>query len=376
MVGFVLVLALTAARERTVAGLLTASELLYRRSFENSLSGMLITHRNDERWTVQTVNPAAIQLLPQVRAGESDVAELLGPAAVSALNQASASDAEGPTELELADGRHLTASITPLGSKTAADSYSIQLIDITDTLIAQRLMEADLTRAQQVQRGLSPRTLPIRRGWEHGAASLTAREVGGDFYDLRISGSNATMALGDVMGKGMGAGILAAATRTALRASNVAAHPAEALADSARVIEDDLANADAFVTLSCASIDLVTGRVRLVDAGHGLSFALRQDHSVERLATFDFPLGLGNDWRELPSHLDPGEGLLMVSDGVLELWGSSIEELIEAIGAADRACAGQSPTALVDTLCAGRPDSPERSDDATAVLLRREKSTR
>jgi len=372
MVALALLLALTADAERDVARRLSASELLYRRTFQNSISGMLIADRSTDQWTVQTANPAATQLLPQVRPGESDVGALLGPAAVAALDSASETVAIGPTELELADGRHLTASITPLSDEPPVGSAAIQLIDITDSLIAQRLMEADLERAQQVQQALSPHTLPVRRGWEHGATSITAREVGGDFYDLRIRGTAAAVTLGDVMGKGMGAGILAAATRTALRASEVPAHPAEALADSARIIEEDLTNAGAFVTLGYASIDLVTGRVRLVDAGHGLSFALRADGDVERLATFDLPLGFGSEWQELEYHLQPGEGLLMVSDGVLELWGVTIEDLIAAITRLNAQLTGHSPDALVEALCAGPDTTGERTDDATAVLLRRE----
>ncbi len=373
MVGLALLLALTADAERDVARLLTASELLYRRSFQNSVSGMLIANREESRWTVQTANPAAAQLLPEVRPGESDVAALLGQAAVSALNAAGDATVAEPTELELSDGRHLTASITPLSDEPPVGSASIQLIDITDSLIAQRLMEADLERAQQVQRALSPHTLPIRRGWEHAATATTAREVGGDFYDLRISGSSAAVILGDVMGKGMGAGILAAATRTALRAAEVPAHPSEALADSARIIEEDLTSAGAFVTVGYATVDLVTGRVRLVDAGHGLSFALRDSGEVERLATFDLPLGVESEWQELESHLDPGEGLLMVSDGVLELWGTTIEELADAIGRLNQRYLDKAPDILVEALCAGPHSTSERTDDATAVLLRRER---
>ncbi len=63
--------------------------------------------------------------------------------------------------------------------------------DITDSVNAQAQAATELARAAEVQR-LSPAELPSRAGREHGAAAVPAREVGGDFYDLRIEGPRAS----------------------------------------------------------------------------------------------------------------------------------------------------------------------------------------
>lgn len=238
---------------------------------------------------------------------------------------------------------------------------------------AQQQDAEELERAGVVQRALTPAELPSRPGWDHGAAAVAARQVGGDFYDLRIAGRFAVMTLGDVMGKGAGAGLLAAATRTALRASHPERRPADALGDGVRIIEDDLTRSNAFVTLGYAVINLLTGDVTLADAGHGLSFVVgKEGLEVGRLASLDLPLGIGTEWSEIRTKLEPGESLLMVSDGVLDRWGGSIEQLMETIRTLRSTPAIESPQQLVEALCTGGDDDLEPGDDSTAVMFHRE----
>lgn len=370
----VLMLALTVFRERESSARLGDSELLYRRNFENSLSGTLIAVREETCWRVRSYNRAAGELLPQLTQGADQLCTLLGRSAAESIAGAAAQQVDAELTVSLEDGRHLQVGLSSLDLGTEEECFAIELLDITDSLRAQQLMQADLDRAQEVQRALSPSPLPPRQGWEHAATAVTAREIGGDFYDLRISGPRAAMALGDVMGKGIGAGLLAAVTRTALRSSSVTTRPAEVLADAARVVEEDLTRTGAFVTLAFATVDLLNGQTRLADAGHGLSFVIRADGAVERVASTDFPIGLGTVWRELHLELAPGDSLLMVSDGVLDAWGTSIEELSDTIAALSPQLLHQRVDEFVATLCDGAGTTGKRIDDATALMLRRERS--
>ncbi len=375
-VAIVMMLALTVFRERESSAQLGDSELLYRRNFESSLAGALIVVREADCWRIRSHNHAADGLFPDLEAASGKLCTLLGRSAAEAITKIAEVQREGEVDVRVIDGRHFHVSVAPLDLGNHEECFSIQLLDITDSARARRLMQADLNRAHQVQRALSPGQLPLRRGWTHGASAVTATEIGGDFYDLQISGSRAVMMLGDVMGKGIGAGILAAMTRTALRAANEHARPAEVLADAARVVDDDLAGTKAFVTLAYASIDLLSGQVRFVDAGHGLSFVLRVDRRVERIAGTDFPIGFGVAWKELEATLSEGDALLMVSDGVLDAWGTTIEELIERISAlAPDRWQGQA-TEFTARLCAGPNAAEPRIDDATALVLCRESESK
>lgn len=377
-ISLTLLLGLTVARERSASQKLEASELTYRRNFENSLAATIMLIQDLDSWQVIGHNQAAEKLLPSLGTEPQSLEQLLGKAAAAAITDAIQSTEGAGTAMEvlLPDSRYLQLSVVGL-ELDAADTYAVQMLDITDSVRAQNLVAEELNRAREVQRALAPSQLPPRRGWDHAGMTVTARQVGGDFYDLRISGSQAIMVLGDVMGKGVGAGILAAAARTALRATNSFVRASEVLAESARIIDDDLTRTSAFVTVGYAVVDLISGRVDLADAGHGLTFVLRESsHQTHRLASHDLPVGLGDHWETLTTQLAPGDSLLMVSDGVLELWGDSIQTLIETINLVcfDPQRAG--PQQLVEALCAGRDPAVVRTDDATAVLLHRETGAR
>ena len=376
MVTVVMILSLTVARERAATHRLGASELVYRRNFETSLAGILVVVRTEPSWQVQRYNQAAAALLPELTQGVGELAGLLGKEAASRI--ASAADQEPPRqtgfEISLADGRHFQAGLAQLDLWAGDGTFALQVLDVTDSVKAQRQADQELERAGEVQRALTPAELPSRPGWEHGAAAVPARDVGGDFYDLRIAGRFAVMILGDVMGKGVGAGILAAATRTALRSVNPECRPADALADGVRIIEDDLHRTNAFVTLGYAVIDLMSGAVRVADAGHGLTFIVRSEGGIERLATSDLPLGLGSEWSEISVALAPGDSVLMVSDGVLDQWGGSIEQLLAAITELCGEESGGTPQQLAAALCRGAADAGIPGDDATAVIFHREAS--
>jgi serine phosphatase RsbU (regulator of sigma subunit) len=81
------------------------------------------------------------------------------------------------------------------------------------------------------------------------------------------------------------------------------------------------------------------------------------------------PVGLGDQWRELSGRLAPGDMILLVSDGVLDLWGGSLDGLENAIAQCVNGT-GTGPQEVVDYLCANAGELLD-GDDVTAVALRR-----
>lgn len=367
-----LTLSLVVGREQDGRRLLADSEQLFRNNFDTSFSGIVILDGPDRGWTVRRHNAAAAAILPAMRSGEhQDLGVVIGSANADALAAAARSSEgfAGSLALELPGGRHLAASLVSMGGTDARDTYAFQFIDVTDSMRARRLMQEELDRAAEVHRALTPTTLPQVPGWTCAAVSSPARQVGGDFYDLQVLGDAAALSLGDVMGKGIGAGMLASSVRAALRA---AAHesPSGALRTSAAVLDGDLARSGAFATVASAVVDLRLGRACIADAGHGLIFLVRADGSVERVGSTDLPLGIGADWCDTGVALAPGDALLLLSDGVMDLWGESVGGLERAIEQS-ALHAGGDVHRLVERLCASADENLDR-DDVTALVLGRD----
>ena len=138
----------------------------------------------------------------------------------------------------------------------------------------------------------------------------------------------------DVMGKGLGAAILTASVRSALRAASRAVDELDRGADLADAVNtvsaqlsDDLASTETFVTLFHARLDTETGAVRYVDAGHGFAVIVRKSGAVEPLSSEGLPIGVLPDekWVSHDVMLEHGDTLAIASDGVLDLVGDGID---------------------------------------------------
>jgi phosphoserine phosphatase RsbU/P len=196
----------------------------------------------------------------------------------------------------------------------------------------ERLDEMD--RAVEVQSHLLPRPLGELPGYTVCAVCLPAFAVGGDFYDHYSSRRGVIFTVADVMGKGLGAAILTAGVRSALRAASRAidemdhgADLADAVNSVSAQLSEDFASTETFVTLFHARLDIATGAVRYVDAGHGLAVIVRKTGVVEPLPSEGLPLGVLPDekWVSHDVMLEDGETLVIASDGVLDLVGDGTD---------------------------------------------------
>ncbi|MET0704159.1 MAG: SpoIIE family protein phosphatase [Mycobacterium sp.] len=375
MVVVFLALSLAVGSERAKSLQLYESEELFRKSFNSSVAGKLMVTRGPVHWTVDRSNSSARELLPGLDDGAASLDEVLGPEASGLLSAAADSliDGNARLTLTLTDGRSLNVSVAVLGERPEGTLMALHFHDITESRRVRQLEQDERNRAAEVQRALSPDNFPDTPGWTFGTSTTPANQVGGDFYDVRVCDHNVVVSLGDVMGKGMDAGMLAAATRAVLRSYDPITIPAKVVSDTARVLEGDLRRISAFVTLAYVLVDMDSGSFSFTDAGHGLHFVTRAESGkIERLASTDLPLGLGEQWREISGSLGPGDTILLVSDGVLDMWGGSVEGLEEAIALCLRRD-GISTQAFVDELCAVAGVLNHLDDDVTAVALRRER---
>jgi serine phosphatase RsbU (regulator of sigma subunit) len=247
------------------------------------------------------------------------------------------------------------------------------------TWVETELTRSDeMNRARQVQRSLLPRSAPDVDGYESSALCIPAGIVAGDFFDHQDIGGLHTFTVADVMGKGTGAAILMATTRAVVRSENRAfaegrfgpdATLGTVLTQVNTILLEDLAASSAFVTGFFGWADPVTGVVRYVDAGHGLSVVVRADGSHEHLPTSDLPLGITDAWKwtQREIRLDVGDLLVCFSDGLFDLLGGTPEALDVV---ADLARLHRCPS---DVVSAVRSLTSEVApvDDVTVVAIRR-----
>src|SRR4051794_27307067 len=180
--------------------------------------------------------------------------------------------------------------------------------------------EQELEVARLIQQNFLPKELPNLPGWQIAAHYRPAREVGGDFYDvIPLPDGRVAFVVGDVTDKGVPAALVMSATRSVLRAS------AQRLIEPGVVLErvNELLCPDMpakmFVTCLYGVLDPATGRLRFANAGHDLPYVKTLD-GVEELRARGMPLGLmpGMSYEEKETTLQPGESVLLHSDGVVE----------------------------------------------------------
>ncbi|MEO3758880.1 SpoIIE family protein phosphatase [Mycobacterium sp. B14F4] len=243
---------------------------------------------------------------------------------------------------------------------------------------AQRELERsdDLERAAAVQRLLLPPPVDYLAGYSVCAMCAPAYAVGGDFYDHYPVQRGAIFTVADVMGKGLGAALITAGLRSALRGASRAvdrfgkdADIAAAVNSAADQMADDLDRTNTFATLFHACLDAESGRIQYVDAGHGIAAVMRRGGAVERLDSMGLPIGVMPDdtWVALETKLDPGDMLVIASDGSLELLDKQAVEK----DVLDFVAAHPKPDDLCSAVTALTTRRPPL-DDVTVVAVRRD----
>lgn len=181
-------------------------------------------------------------------------------------------------------------------------------------------MEQELRVARVIQETLLPKSLPDLRGWQLDALWQPARAVSGDFYDyIDFPDGKLGLVVGDVTDKGVPAALVMATTRSIFRAAlERVRSPGEILSKVNDLLCPDIPQ-NMFVTCLYILIDPTTGHLRFANAGHNLPVLLSGE-GVRELRATGMPLGLlpGMTYEEKEAQLQPGEGVVLYSDGLVE----------------------------------------------------------
>jgi sigma-B regulation protein RsbU (phosphoserine phosphatase) len=220
-----------------------------------------------------------------------------------------------------------------------ADQTSVAIAnnELTVELRSKERQDRELEIASEIQLRLLPRKCPIIEGVELAARCQTANRVGGDYYDfiptnydqLRQDqeiqqGDPATsvpwsVVIGDVMGKGVPAGLIMTMTRGMLRAEVLNRHsPAQILQHLNRVMYADLDNSHRFVTLFYSEYDPHTRHLSYSNAAHNPPFLWQKaTETIDKLDTEGMLIGLDPDsqYEDGQRQLNSGDIILYYTDG-------------------------------------------------------------
>lgn len=284
---------------------------------------------------------------------------------------------------------------------TAFDRYALDAfaVDATDYLVKpitrarlsgtlarvrERLsrrsdLERDLVAASAAQRRLLPQAMPVISGYDSAALTVPARGVGGDFFVAQqIAADRFVLALGDVAGKGMPAGLVASSLQA--RIETVARHAGGSASDVVADVNRALcATSDSarFATLVYVDVDRALDRLAIVNAGHLSLLMVRADGSIQYIASAAPALGLLPQAAFPLQHITMTDGatLVIYSDGVTEALDASGDEFGDQRVLAEVTARGCEPA--ID-ICRGVVDAVGRhseghaaTDDITVLALRK-----
>lgn len=199
------------------------------------------------------------------------------------------------------------------------------------------IMKRDLQIAREIQQWLVPDTAPPLKGLDISFATRPANTVGGDFYDVITgtrdgSGENVLLVMADVAGKSVPAALLMATFQASLRALLATNPPLKDLAArlNQSVCERSLGGRR-FTTAFLAEISLESQSMTYINAGHNYPLLKRPQGQLMRLSGGGLPFGIQSsaEYEIEMVQLEPGDFLLIFTDGVVEAVNSSGEEFEE-----------------------------------------------
>ncbi len=209
-------------------------------------------------------------------------------------------------------------------------AVAIENGELTVELRKKERLDRELEIGAEIQLQLLPRQCPSIPGVSLAALCKPANRVGGDYYDfiptnhdgqksLASQSPHWALVIGDVMGKGVPAGLIMTMTRGMLRGEVLNGHsPARILQHLNRVMYADLENSHRFVTLFCSEYDPDTQILTYSNAAHNPPLLWQAaTKTIKRLDTLGMLIGLDahNQYENAQVQLRTGDTIIYYTDG-------------------------------------------------------------
>ena len=243
-------------------------------------------------------------------------------------------------------------------------------------------MRHELRLASQIQQRFLPQTLPELPNFKLYGTMWPALEVGGDYYDIiQTEGKKLYICIGDVSGKGLGAGLIMVMARTTLH-SLLVATPTLSCDKLLFQINNMIyhnTKRGIFMSMLLMQIDLASSKISYSGAGHEHILIYRdKERTCERIATGGVILGIkkNNAYQMQELSFQPRDKLLIYTDGATETMNRNNQEfgldalvgLVEKFHAQPCQELCQSVYSELQAYMAG---VPQQHDDITLLAMER-----
>jgi len=262
-------------------------------------------------------------------------------------------------------------------------AVAIENARMIEEVIEKERMEEELSIARDLQTSMLPATCPTIEGFEIAAYSLSAMEVGGDFYDFIDMGKNkAGMVIGDVTGKSVSGALVMSASRSVFRMlSEEELTVSEIMIRANRRTKKDI-KTGMFVALLYAVLNANDKTLSLCSAGQTQPIHWSSETGESTLVETKgdtFPLGILEDvgYQETRLHLAPGDKIVLYTDGIVEAMNDKeeifgFERLIEIVQGARSMTADSLLKEILDKVNVFAGGAAQH-DDLTVIIISAER---
>ncbi len=279
-----------------------------------------------------------------------------------------------------ADGRPFTEHdlklLTTLSNQVA--SY-LRILYLSQEVAKSEQMRQQLEIARQIQYRLLPIEPPRMDGIEAAGRIITAERVGGDYYDFFMSRTKRpSFVVADVSGHSIGAALIMAAFRSAMRSQMDAEYTPSILVQRLnQILYEDLFQAEQFISMAFVKYVKSRQLIQFTNAGHPPPLVWRKaTNQFEELVTSDPLLGIEpmSIFHDKHVVVSKGDIIVLYTDGVTEATNKNGERfgkqrLYEAL----KVVVEKSPKEIVDAIVDATASFVEPlvpRDDVTALVLR------
>jgi serine phosphatase RsbU (regulator of sigma subunit) len=286
--------------------------------------------------------------------------------------------------------------ILSLGQKKSGKFYNRQDIDLlhaianqgavaienarmVEEVIEKERMEEELSIARDLQMSMLPAECPQIAGFEIAAFSVSAREVGGDFYDfIEMGAEKAGMVIGDVTGKSVSGALVMSSSRSIFRMlSEEDLTVGESMMRANRRLKKDI-KTGMFVALLYVVLDAQDRTLTMCSAGQTQPVHLSVRTGEASLVETEgdtFPLGILDEanYLETKLRLEPGDKIIFYTDGIVEAMNEQEEmfgfdRLLEMVQSSKSSTADDLLNEIVNKVKDFTGSAPQH-DDLTVIVV-------